>query len=170
MDKIRFEFNIDKANAVVLYLANKYDGISKMRLLKYVFFADLYHLEHYGRPILGDRYVAMDNGPVLSKLYDLLKNPTDDFKIVKNLIVVPNAKPDLGYLSKSDIEALDYVLEQYSQFETLELSELTHEFYSWIDARNNHPKSKNPPMLWENIISNPDVLAYLRENSGAMVF
>ena len=81
--KIEFRFNKDKANAVILYLAQKDYGISKMRLLKYVFFADLYHINKYGRPILGDKYVAMDNGPVLSKLYDMLKTSSQDYHIEK---------------------------------------------------------------------------------------
>lgn len=168
--KIEFRFNKDKANAVILYLAQKDYGISKMRLLKYVFFADLYHINKYGRPILGDKYVAMDKGPVLSKLYDMLKTSSQDYHIEKNMIIVPNAEPDLDYLSKSDIEALDYALERYSQYETLEMSDLTHEYNSWKTARNNSPKSKAPLMNWEDMITNPKVLEDLQEYSRAISF
>lgn len=168
--KIEFQFNKDKANAVILYLAQKDYGISKMRLLKYVFFADLYHINKYGRPILGDKYVAMDNGPVLSKLYDMLKTSSQDYHIEKNIIIIPNAEPDLDYLSKSDIEALDYALEKYAQYKTLEMSALTHEYNSWKTARKNSPKSKAPSMKWEDMITNPEVLEDLQEYSRAIVF
>lgn len=169
-EKIEFNFNKQKANAVILYLANKYNDISKMRLLKYVFFADLYHINKYGRPILGDRYVAMDNGPVLSKLYDMLKMPSKDFHIEKKMLVIPDKQPDLDYLSKSDIEALDYVLNQYSQYDTLEMSDLTHEYLSWQIAREKFPKSKAPTMCWEDMITDKDTLKNLQEYSKAIVF
>lgn len=168
--KIEFRFNKDKANAVILYLAQKDYGISKMRLLKYVFFADLYHINKYGRPILGDKYVAMDNGPVLSKLYDMLKTSSQDYHIEKNMIIIPNTEPDLDYLSKSDIEALDYALEKYSQYETLEMSALIHENNSWKIARNNSPESKAPLIKWEDMITNPEVLEDLQVYSKAIVF
>lgn len=170
MAKIQFQFNKDKANAVILYLAQQDYGISKMRLLKYVFFADLYHINKYGRPILGDKYVAMDNGPVLSKLYDMLKHSTKDYQIEHNMIIVPNSEPDLDYLSKSDIEALDYALKEYSQYETLQMSALTHEYASWKRARNNHPKMKAPNMDWEDMINIPEILEDLQKYSRAIVF
>lgn len=168
--KIEFRFSKQKANTVILYLANKDYGISKMRLLKYVFFADFYHINKYGRPILGDHYVAMDNGPVLSKLYDMLKYSTRDYSIEKRMIIIPKVKPDLDYLSKSDIEALDYALENYSQYETLEMSKLTHEYEAWKYARENFPKLKAPSMDWEDLIQNSEVRAKLQEYSRAIVF
>lgn len=167
---IEFQFNKEKANTVILYLANKDYGISKMRLLKYVFFADLYHINKYGRPILGDRYVAMDNGPVLSKLYNMLKTSTKDYHIEKKYIIIPDNEPDLDNLSKSDIEALDYVLEQYSQYDTFEMSDLTHEYNSWKIARKKSPNEKAPSMCWEDMISNKEVLADLQVYSRAIVF
>lgn len=168
--KIEFRFNKQKANTVILYLANKDYGISKMRLLKYVFFADFYHINQYGRPILGDHYVAMDNGPVLSKLYDMLKYSSRDYSIEKRMIIIPKAEPDLEYLSKSDIEALDYALENYSQYETLEMSKMSHEYEVWKQARQNSPNSKAPLMNWEDMIKNPDVLLRLKEYSRAIIF
>ncbi len=168
--KIEFQFNKQKANAVILYLSKKDYSISKVRLLKYVFFADLYHLNKYGRPILGDKYVAMDNGPVLSKLYDMLKNSSRDYKVENNKFIIPNKEPDLDYLSKSDIEALDYALEKYSVYDTFEMSDLTHEYNAWKSARKNFPKSKAPLMEWEEMIENDEILSDLQKYSRAIVF
>lgn len=168
--KIEFRFNKDKANAVILYLSDKDYGISKMRLLKYVFLADFYHINKYGRPILGDKYVAMDNGPVLSKLYDMLKSSTKDYKIENGMIIIPKSKPDLDEFSISDKEALDYALENYSQYETLEMSSLTHENHCWQKARALSPNSKAPIMLWEDMIQNHSILLDLQEYSKAIAF
>ncbi len=164
-----FGFNYEKANEVILYLSNRDEGMSKMRLLKFVFFADLYHINNYGRPILGDKYVAMDNGPVLSKLYDMLKQSTDDYKIIDNKLIEPNRDANTDYLSKSDIEALDYTINQYSQYETFKLSALSHEYQAWKLAREQEPTSKNPDMLWENIVEGKKRREDLAENSTAIV-
>ena len=43
-----------------------------MRLLKLLYFADRKSLEETGRPITGDRFVAMPHGPTLSGLLDLV--------------------------------------------------------------------------------------------------
>src|SRR5207247_4693024 len=43
------------------------------KLFKLMFLAEKYHLVHYGRPITGDRYDAMNDGPVPSFTYGLFK-------------------------------------------------------------------------------------------------
>ena len=169
-NKIEFQFNKEKANAVILYLAQKDSSISKMRLLKYVFFADLYHINKYGRPILGDKYVAMKNGPVLSKLYDMLKYSSRDYKIEQNVLIIPNKEPDLDFLSKSDIEALDYSLQKYAGYETFTMSSLTHEYAAWKNARDNFPKDNAPLMKWEDMIEDKEILTRLQEYSKAIEF
>jgi hypothetical protein len=42
-------------------------------VLKVLFFADVNHLNNYGRPIVGDDYVALPHGPVPQTTYDILK-------------------------------------------------------------------------------------------------
>ena len=167
---IKFQFNRQKAIETVLYLSNKEYGISRMRLLKYIFFADLYHLNKYGRPILGDYYVAMKNGPVLSKLYNLIKKSCDAFDVVDDKLVMPKRSSDLEYLSASDIEALEYAFNQYSQYRTFDISDMTHEIPEWVMARTREPKSNNPKMYWENMIEDEELKEKLMEYSGAIVF
>lgn len=167
-NKIEFNFNRLKANEVILFLSNKDKGISKMRLLKFLFFADLYHLQKYGRPIVGDRYVAMIKGPVLSEVYNMIKHSRKDYEVEEN-IIFPKREADLNEFSKSDIEALEYAFNQYSQYTTEELSNLTHKEKCWINAINREPKSKNSKILWEDMIDDPEILYDLRENSRIMV-
>lgn len=167
-DKIKFNFNRLKANEVILFLSNKDKGISKMRLLKFLFFADLYHLQKFGRPIVGDRYVAMVRGPVLSEVYNMIKRSGKDYDVEKNTIF-PKRQADLNEFSKSDIEALEYAFNQYSQYETEKLSELTHKEKCWLNAVDREPKSKNAEILWEDMINDPEILEELKENSRIMV-
>lgn len=166
---IEFGFNPEKAKEVILYLSSLDRGISKMRLLKFMFFADIYHINKYARPILGDRYVAMQHGPVLSTLYNMIKDSCQDYS-VKGMAIIPHREANLDYISKSDKEALDYAFNQYSQYETEKLSEISHEHRAWINALEKEPNSKNAPMLWEWIIEYDDILQELQECSRAIVF
>jgi uncharacterized phage-associated protein len=72
-----FRFNQKKAIQAVAFLLrqNPETNFSDnyMRLLKLLLFADRKSLEETGRPITGDRFVAMKCGPTLSMLLDLVK-------------------------------------------------------------------------------------------------
>lgn len=167
---IKFRFNKDKANEAVLYLSNQKPNIDKLQLLKFLFYADKYHLNKYDRPILGGHYTAMVKGPVLSELYDEIKHPCPDY-ILKGYKIEPLRKPNLIYFSKSDIEALDYALCQYSQYSGSQLSELTHTDKAWINARNREPESKNADIYYEDFFDEIDEekLEFLREYAEMMV-
>lgn len=47
--------------------------LTQFEVLKTLFLADRAHLNRYGRPITFDQYVAMQDGPVPSLAYDVLK-------------------------------------------------------------------------------------------------
>ena len=72
--KIKFNFNRQKAVEAILYFVNarKEKTLTVMHLLKFLYYADKYHLEKYYRPVLGDFYYAMENGPVASNVNNFL--------------------------------------------------------------------------------------------------
>jgi len=72
----RFSFDRDKALEVILYVSSKVKDL--YHLLKIIYFADKKHLSLYGRFISGDSYIAMNNGPVPSQSYDILKGIRGD--------------------------------------------------------------------------------------------
>ncbi|MEI8129070.1 MAG: Panacea domain-containing protein [bacterium] len=167
---ITFEFNKDKAVELILYLANKKCKIDKLTLLKFLFFADVYHLNIYNRSILGGKYVAMKLGPVSSQLRDLIENGSTDFSVRGNNII-PNRNSDIDYFSKSDLEALEYAYNQYSQFSGTELSNISHEHKAWARARKREPHSNNPDMFYEDFFEqcSEEKIKFLEENAHLMV-
>jgi uncharacterized phage-associated protein len=70
-----FLFNIEKAIQAVAALLHFHGSkeMSYLRMLKLLYIADRETLKETGRPITGDRIVAMEHGPVLSSVYDLIK-------------------------------------------------------------------------------------------------
>lgn len=167
---IKFNFNKEKAKEAVLYLANRKPSIDKLQLLKFLFYADKYHLNKYDRPILGGHYTAMPRGPVLSELYDEIKQSCPDY-ILNGFKIEPLRNANLIYFSKSDIEALDYALCQYSQYSGNELSEFTHKDKAWINARQREPESNNANIYYEDFFDEIDEerLEFLREYAHLMI-
>ena len=118
MSNIAFTFNHKKAIEVILYLAQNITVHNVYGICKLLYLADKISLENYGRFIFGESYVAMKEGSTPSNTYDLMKSirkqPTDDLKIEDNN-VIPLRQADLDYLSKSDLECLDLVIDKYSK-------------------------------------------------------
>src|SRR6202042_2841503 len=96
--------------------------ISKHHLSKILYFADKAHLAKWGRTLTGDRYIAMKNGPVPSRIYDFIKYVqgtsdgafiTDHAQYLNEFIgfepqyyLFAKKEADMDFLSKSAIAAL----------------------------------------------------------------
>ena len=55
---VRFQFNESKAVEALVYIAQRWPGITPFYLSKVLFFSDRNHLREYGRPVIGDIYVC----------------------------------------------------------------------------------------------------------------
>lgn len=65
--------NIDKLVQVVFYLLKKYNyRLNYTKLIKLLYLSDRESLSQTGESITGDEFYSMDNGPVLSELYNLI--------------------------------------------------------------------------------------------------
>jgi hypothetical protein len=71
---IRFKLNIDRCIQGIQWIAVHRPGVTQFYVGVVFFFADKKHLMDWGRPISGDRYVAMEHGPIPVTIYDLLKS------------------------------------------------------------------------------------------------
>ena len=169
--ELRFRANYEKAVQALNFFANKSQGrINKMKAIKLIFFADRYHLRKYGRPIIGDRYVAMPYGPVASQAKDLAEstvfladcqrdyvdrflNRTDD-----NYVLVSIADVDEDVFSDSDIEALEFAWNEFGRFDEFALKDITHAYPEWSrhEAGLQEPTCKSVPMAYEDFFADAD--------------
>lgn len=136
-------FDKDAALASILYIAQRVARPTFHTISKVFYFADKRHLEEYGRFISGDNYVAMKHGPVPSVTYDILKavrncgHPAFDATLLEqfrnavevkwNYHVIPKMLPNLEFLSESDVECLDYSIQNYGHLSFEELTRLSHD-------------------------------------------
>ena len=145
--RITFSFDALKFANAAAYLAGRCSDLTRMKLSKLLFFADKAHLLWYGRPVIGDRYIKMEFGPVPSSAYNLMKRDDrataedqevfDRFLLVDGNDIKAKMPPDLNYLSETDVEALDYVLNQYGHLTPAQLSKLSHNEPAWREAGMN---------------------------------
>lgn len=133
-------FNIEKLIQACGYILKKYDRkLNYTKLIKLLYIADKEALKESFVTISGDEYVCMPNGPVLSKLYDLVRNrygnkdiqsqslwnarfATDGYDIIALLSDYPEGK-----LSDYEKKVLDHVDFLYHGKTFGEMIDLVHD-------------------------------------------
>jgi len=125
------------------YVASKQPNsrIDNIKAFKLLWLADSYHLRQYGRTITGDTYYAMPKGVVPSDAKNLLEGKTTTLKpsgiSLGDVLSVGHGRytlvgePNMRVFSKTDVDALDKVIELYNCMTATELSRLSHEYPEW---------------------------------------
>ena len=70
---LRLNLHREKTVQAIDYVAQTWPGVTQYFVCKIMYVADKEHCLDWGRTITGDRYVAMDHGPVPSRVYEMLK-------------------------------------------------------------------------------------------------
>jgi uncharacterized phage-associated protein len=138
---LRFKLDVNKCIEGIQMLAIAKPGITQYYIGKIFFFADRAHLLDWGRPISGDRYVAMEHGPVPSTIRDLLKASDDEpDEVVDSLIKKVQLVQDGNrihvfskenilyrrYLSVTDVDYLNSSLKEYGDKSFGEIRKESH--------------------------------------------
>lgn len=138
----------DKALNAALYVASHFEKVGFHKIFKILYFADQKHIANYGRTITEDKYIAMQKGPVPSRVYDIFKiikgesiledkyNFSKYLKIENGYIVKPRIKPDLDLFSDSDIECLNDSIKENGELKFGELKDKSHDS-AWNQADKN---------------------------------
>lgn len=154
-------FNIDKLVQVSAYLIGKYDSkVNYTKLIKEVYLADRLSLQESNQTITGDSYVCMNNGPVLSRLYDLIKGTFGDSEKQRYWdsrfskdgydIIATNAQYPSGKLSRFEKETLDSV---DAQFHDCGYADLIKHVHAHCPEWEN-PKGTSVPLPQERVLKN----------------
>lgn len=170
---LKFAFSDAKAIEVLAFVAEKWDGITPFFLAKVLFFAEKWHLNRYGRPIIADTYIAMPHGPVPSAVKNIVDENFEFFEepeTFRKMLRVERVhhlrhlhsrvkSADLMRLSGSDTECLEEAIAFCRAKDFGELSNLTHFEKAWKNAPANRP------MAYEDFLDdgNPERDALLEE-------
>ena len=142
------KFDKIKTLNALLYVASRVQRKDIHKIFKIIYFADRQHLADWGRPITGDTYIAMEAGPVPSRMYDMLKIVRGDsylpdyenlgryYRIDNWMYVTPLKDADINKLSKTEISALDDSISKYSLLSYDEIKEKSHDIAWRSTARD----------------------------------
>jgi len=149
---IRFNMNTQKAVESVLWIIQ--NGESNMyNIWKILFAAEKYHINKYGRPITGDRYVAMEFGTVPSWLYDATKIKRPGMGFIRNAnSLIAERNPMSDYLSQSDVEALNHGMNEYAGLDFRSVKNKNHEEQAWKKNYALRGDNDGAPIPFEDII------------------
>lgn len=180
-------FKASKAVEASLYIASRLTKPTIHEVLKMLYFADKFHLEEYGFLALGDKYYAMEFGPVAECTYDLLKIArgdvssfhTDEMKtaVAGSMTVSPGnevtplrqARPEK--LSASFVHAMDEAISRFGGLSFKERTDISHDAAwgaAWTTAiQRGQPRYEMPTSSIARTLDNADqVLEHLVGGRG----
>lgn len=175
---MKFQFNEEKAISAVLHIAHELKARGKKigfhKIFKILYFADREHLATWGRPITGDYFVAMKDGPVPSAIYDIFKSIRgDNFFVPKDTYtqyfevfshwVTPKQEPDLDVLSETNLDSINKSIEENVHLTFNELVRKSHG-RAWETAIKNQKISYK--RMAQEAGANSEMIAYIRHNAG----
>ena len=154
---LQFKFDKEKCTSILSYITQNVKTADFLRVFKVLYFAEQKHLVRFGRPIVGDNYIAMKHGPVPSNIYNelrqikggtgkfmdiLLKNSisfSDYFEVSKvqdvdNILAKNN--PELDIISESELMCINESLNENKDLSFNELSNKSHDS-AWEKANLN---------------------------------
>ncbi len=146
--QIRFPFDKEKTLNVLLYVVGHLKRADLHKVFKILYFSDRAYLREYGRPITGDMYVAMEAGPVPSKVYDICKivrgdsySRDDELKRLLGvedwMYLVAKQKAEEDRISPNEREVIDACIREYGDLSYDELKEKSHDI-AWRSTAKDY--------------------------------
>ena len=136
-----------KVDDVAKYISVKYkklfnDAIDEMKLHKLLYFAQREYLAKYNKPLFDSKFEAWTYGPVVTSVREKLQD-----------IISSEDIPEID-----GIDVLNDVILQYAPIPSIELSKISHNESSWINARKGLGKyDKCSNQLSEEDIKNDGI-------------
>jgi uncharacterized phage-associated protein len=161
---IKFSFNERKAAQAASRLILHSGGeMNYLALMKLLYLVDREALVRFGKPVTGDRVVAMKHGPVLSRVYDLVSQKKQQVPESEwhQFIPRPNSYvytvkfdgvTETSELSQAEVALIDEVFERFQGMKEWELVEYTHQLPEWRD-----PMDTSAPISFEEILKGAGV-------------
>lgn len=164
-------FSVEKVIQVLSYLQEKSKIKNYQILIKYVFFADRYLIRKFATPLLDEpKYYAMKQGPVASITLDIITKDKshlydisqDELNLIDNYIDTKGYEATIkrienyDLLSKADIEALEFVLNNFTGFDRETIIKITHQYPEWTKFNRGfiNPRTRYA-MSFDDFFMNP---------------
>lgn len=152
---LQYQFNLGKFLAVLGQLIESCGPMTKLKIVKLLYLLDRRHFNLFGRPILGDRYLRMEYGPMPTFAKDLIDTieekssfrvkPVAEGKTLSRHFKTRRAgthpeivlveAPSADVLSESEREALRWVIKNFGHRSASTLVDITHRHAAWKETQ-----------------------------------
>jgi uncharacterized phage-associated protein len=154
---ISFKFNETKTTQIAALFIKKHGGtLNYTKLIKLLYLTDREALSRWERPLTGDSYVSMRNGPVLSQTYELINYPSilgiesywHKFISKSAYDVSLENEPDIDQLSTKEMNLINEIYEKYKDKTWGQMIDICHDCcHEW-----EHPGDTSIPIRIEDIL------------------
>jgi uncharacterized phage-associated protein len=135
-----FRFHPEKAIQAVAFLLRRERGfrMNYMRLLKVLYIAEREILAESGQPLTGSRVIAMQRGPVLEDVLQLIRGEHTAVPLWSPFLRVDHynlemvTDPGIGLLSRYVSRKLNEVAKRYDDLDEWGMVAVTHAFPEWL--------------------------------------
>lgn len=171
-------FDSKKLTELVLYILCKTGGVDFYHAFKILYFAEMKHLAKWGSGIVPDEFCALKYGPVPTQLYDAVKelnHPrmtlSEELSEVVHFagedapnVLLPKREANLGFISKSEIDALDQAITENESLTFGQLIRKSHDA-AWDEAnrRVNGTNIISPISMAKVMNADAAMLEYIEE-------
>ena len=143
---LTFRFREDKAAEAAAHFLRCFGGsMTRLHLMKLMYFAERKAAQLNNRPICGGRYVSMDHGPVLSEVYDLIKGERHGHEWTgritshdRDVQLVEDIQP--AALSEAELDVLNSICDEWAG-QTLN-KVLSHAHEGLVEWEDPHGSSR----------------------------
>ena len=146
------QFNEKKAAQVAAFFLHRARGeLEILKLMKLMYLAERASYKKFGEPLIGDKLVSMDNGPVLSitlnhmnrflpsapEGWEAWVSDRNDYLLALRK-QINDPKEDLLQLSDAELEILESVWHEFGRYGSFELADITHKICEeWEDPHGS---------------------------------
>jgi hypothetical protein len=143
-------FSKDRLVAMMAHLSGKGLELYKTKLNKLLFYADLTNYYLTGQGISGSKYVHLPFGPVPDQFEELIDYGQTSGQIAAESLqahddsarlIRPGSRPASYSLSSEEVTVLDWVIGQFCELSTKEITELSHNEMAYKNTRPGEPIS-----------------------------
>ncbi len=150
-------FNETKATqAAARFLTLRGGPMSYVKLVKLLYLADREALIRWGRPITTDRFVSLDIGPVVGRIYELVRDEPapNSARIWRRFISDPDhyevhllADPGWGELGAGELSLIEEIFEQHGRHGRWSIVDHTRSLPEWT-----YPDGSALPIEYRDIL------------------
>jgi len=173
MYNLTFEFSLEKlVRSIAFFSKQGVPDLTKLKIIKLLYFADKHHLLLHGKPIIGDAYFCMEWGPVpsysLNEINAALSKPEvplfdkSDVNLFSKVLNIKKhfyqnhprfeAKEEefsTSVFTQSELDSLAHTANVYGYKTAKELVDLTHQEPTWVISNQGRKQGSNTPITYD---------------------